>query len=396
MQSSSLKSRGRVLALGDQDLQVFHGSQRMKIPPVFDFRHHRIGPNQTASLGSNVEFEINPNAFLGDMWLSFTLAAPTTNNLTEGAGLIAIDRVNLRIGSDIVLEYRDYPETVIGKFVDLEEHKKAACHEAWYPSAGGGDVYSSGPLLLPWSKFWHADEAVVNPAMFLSNEKWYLEVYFGTSADLLSIDATGSTSISNVFLNYLTYDIEGAQKSQFKSEVARQLSNGGLYRYIYTDYTPIVTNTSITTGTDTTVSLTPSRGLLSSIYFYLRSVANVDTNNLQFAIEDINYFDITVDGSELVRRYNDYIDTLNQSMISGGHIRSFGVGKYPVHIHRFELFHSEGREGVFAGGFHSDHASSNFDLLINHAVGANAYLTVIQESKFSIVFDGHVFRRQEL
>lgn len=316
----------------------------------------------TDGFGQWTEYEL-PFGYLGDVYISAALGALSSGNYTTYPGLVLIDEVELRSGSNILQSFRYRP--VVRALMSKMDNKAVSLLQ----TVSGGASFASGNVVCPiplfWTRFGTAFNDNPTPLnTHLASTKLKLRVKFQSAANVSDAGATtGSPTISTKLYYYNFHTESGLRASHID----------GKEDYVYpgSDWQTLPQSASTAAGSAATLDASSFYGSLAEIYVSNTLVSNVDTAKDYLLDEgDIDTIKLQIDGRDYwVSEQEESIEYDNLVLAENrGATGTFGD---PVVI-PFGIAYDHHH---YSGSLHMD-SVNKMSVIVNHSSGAACYFDI--------------------
>lgn len=331
-------------------------------PVAQDLRY--INPITTTEYGSTVEFNVPVSIFLYELWLQFTINAPTSGTYCDYPGLSIIQSVQFSSGSNILAEF-DY-DVVMANILSIEESPKtvSAILECSGGTGAGAGSYIA-PIPLFFSQLVKPDNMYVHPLQaFLSSSSLRLRLTLRPLSQVLASGASHASPTISSRLYYIQGDCPADIRTNF-------INNINSYQYYSYDWQTVPQSASVSSGTSFSYNISSLYGAVASLSLFDRSVTDIDTNHkyyntlgsissLQCLIEGVQYYNN--DGSANSIKYQKVIASDHPGITQS--IGDPAVVPFSV---------ANNMDGRHAGGFLSMDNINTLSLVATQSSGSNVY-----------------------
>lgn len=333
------------------------------------------------AFGQTLEYHLPLNAMLGEVWLRADLGALSSGNYADYAGANLIETVQLRSGSNVLMEF-DYAPVMACIMSRMTAENRTEMKAAF-----GGTGMASGGVLVPlpffWTKMQYALEFTpppLNAAVLAS--KLIVRLKLRSAADVAASGATvGSPTISTRL-----YYQEIVCATSLRNA---QIEKGDSYAYSGYDWQTIVERFTVATGSSTNIDISDLHGSLAEVFFQDALVTDWTTAHEYMNSQgDVDELKIKLDGKDY--QVIEFKENLRfEQMLVADRKGVDADFSSPVSIQL-----GLGYDGpAYTGGLAMD-SVNKLSAQIKHSAGADCYINVVARVKSYYVVSGGNLARQ--
>jgi hypothetical protein len=341
-----------------------------------------VTPIGTEAFGSTIEFHLPLNAMLGEVWLHTALGAMTSGNYADYAGSNLIDRVELRSGNNMLMDFGYAP------VLSVIQSRMTSEARTEFKAALGGASMASGNVISPLPMFWtkcaNSYQEPSPPPLNsnLASSKLVLRIKLRTAAQIAAAGAT----VGSPTLSCRLYFQELVCTPALRNE---QIAAASSYLYSGYDWESIESRFTVATATSTVMDISDIHGSIAELFFLDTLVTDVSTAHEYLNVQnDISALKLLLDNKEYqVIEYKENL-RYEQLLMAGrqGIDSDWGA---PVSM---QLGLGYDGPAAWTGGLERS-ALNKLNAQITHGAGANCYVNVVARCKAYWSLQGGAFTR---
>jgi hypothetical protein len=344
-----------------------------------------LNPNGTASAGAVNTFQIpSRGTLISDMYLEISLGATSGGNYSTLMAWNIVQNILISHGGNTLAQYDYMPFIEYLCTVWNNEIKSQFQTIAGGAASGSATVVYApvGAYWTNWKHVGHEGEFQTPLPLLASSTPIQVDVQLRSIANILAAGGSGG-SLSSMRLIYYEFVIPSGKQQEIISIV----KNSPEYRFFGYDWQTISQST-IATGTLTTIDLSAFQGDLKEIIYPLKLASDIDTAHNYFINKVYTNASLKVDGTEIY-----LFNQTNEMKIDQLIFNQAGVGTDSTNGLAPVVNFSKRRDSFVWDGSLNSNAYKKFTIDLTHALGANAYVFPLATFYRYLIFRNGLFER---
>jgi len=348
------------------------------IAPVYPLKRE-LGPDNTATLGTTTIFKTPVSGYIHSIALKVQFGTTTTADMSNYPLFAAIERIEIVIDSEIIMQY--YYRPVVQYYLSKLNDEEAV--DRVLDACGGTNCGTSSAAintLAPIPTFFDPiccpGSAPLNLSMFTRQPE--IRVTFRAAADVVKATGGGADIVSAVMVYYMS-EASPSLKNAHMSDPRHHKS---------IDFNTIV-NTTLTTAISNSVDVSGIKGQIKRLFLILSLSATVAANTY-FVNTEIDSCKLDLDGNEEWMFRTKEEGQYDYMIYSNGRAYNSTIG-YPYILPYSQ--HTQERYAVHnVSGIHSSRVNRHL-LKVVHSAGADSSLDVLGIRSAIYVYRGGGMQR---
>lgn len=317
---------------------------------------------------------------IGDTWLEIVLGATSGGNYTKNMGTQIVSIVEIKHGGEELHNYyyRDAFEYMSTCWLN---ERKTEMQLISGGAAAGSAVTTEVPVFAFWCS-WQHDRNEFPPPLPLLNAKADLdvEVTLRAIADILASGGSGG-SLTSMTLRYVEFYVGDADRTNIENAL------GGWNRYAY-DIQKGPATATVATATSTDIDCSSVKGDIKELLIHTKLVSDVDTNHDHYINKNLTNLELKLDGETKYK-----FDSSNNRRMHNQLFNTSKVGRDSTNGCADCINFSRAKDAHTWCGAVNSSSYNKLTLSVTHALGANAYVTIVPVRNVLYQFQQGFFKR---